>query len=823
MMRLLDRKVWREIRSQKFRSILITSIVAVTIALIIGMRSGDTMVLATYEENLKLNNVADGRFSFTAPVLQANVSAIKQDSYFLDQNHIADIEGRLMIYSEITYRGEKFPSIIIGVEYPNTINRVYIESIQEGFNNNAELLNGTSNCIIESRFAGSLLGQSVSLGDNVSVQLGAAQRNFTVQAVGQDTDQVYVVDPVSGMTLMGQMPIIWVDLSELQETLFGGFPVVNQILFTVEKRLDKPMINHAAQSLTQKFISQNIDISTATFTIFDETEDRTFFDADAGSMDKMGAIFGIIGLIMCCVAIYNTISRLVQAQRKNIGLYMSMGAEPSTIILHYVKITMILSLIGGLVGIPLGHFFATGMTKLIARFFPFQTFVFPIVWQEYVVSALITIAICIIFSAISAFPITKITPREAMSAVFNRIKSVKSTLSEKLLSWIPLFHPLHMRIPIREIFLWKRKSLITVLAITTSMIMMVNSLAMVANMYTGIENNYSVYNKADYNVLLQNPIPQSEISQFLQSLPDDPIKDYEMKISVYSPLYVQNESKGSLIIECYQENSTLRNVNVVEGSVDALKDTTAHSILLGGAIAEKYGISIGDKIQIGLFENITVEVVGLVGELVDYSAFWSIEAFYSENVSTKFGIMQDMVNGFMFDPVADADINNLRDEIEDNFAVAQWANVEQARQSVMSLMQSMMSILILFILVGMFIGVLFSFNTMYMGLISRENDFLAFKAMGTNPRYFSKMIFWENAILSLFSLILTVPVGYFAYWQSMNYLMGDRFYMPLSIPWYTWPFVFLLSLVSIGLATRRLTKRIKKLDLANELRVRIVS
>ncbi len=46
-MHLLDRKVWREIRTQKFRSILIASIVAVTIALIIGMRSGDTMVLAS--------------------------------------------------------------------------------------------------------------------------------------------------------------------------------------------------------------------------------------------------------------------------------------------------------------------------------------------------------------------------------------------------------------------------------------------------------------------------------------------------------------------------------------------------------------------------------------------------------------------------------------------------------------------------------------------------------------------------------------------------------------------------------------------------------
>ncbi|WP_457558634.1 ABC transporter permease [Candidatus Harpocratesius sp.] len=822
-MNLMDIKVLREIKTQKFRSFLIITIVTVTIALILGMRSGGTMVLASYEENLRQNNVADGRFTFTAPVLDTNITQIQNDSVFLTKNNIADIEGRLIIYTEMTYNGEIFPCLVIGVDFPNVINKVYLESIGENITDSASVLNETTNCIIESRFAGTMLGQDVQLGENVSVLLGTVHNNYTVQAIGQDTDQVYVVDPVSQMTLMGQMAIIWINLSGLQQDLFGGLTLVNQILFTVDFRLDKSMINHAAEALTQRFISQNIDISTTKFTIYDETDDRTFFDADAGSIDKMGTIFGAIGLVMCCVAIFNTISRLVQAQRKNIGLYMSMGAEPSVIILHYMKITMILSLIGVIIGVPLGHFFATGMTKLIARFFPFQTFVFPIVWQEYLFGSLITFAVCVIFSGISAFPITKITPREAMSAVFNRIKSIKSTVSEKFFSWIPIFHPLHMRIPIREIFLRKRKSIITILAISTSMIMMINSLAMVSNMFTGINRNFTEYNTADYQVILETPIPISEITDFMNSLPSNTIDYYEAKITLYSPLYCENDSKGALIIECYQENSTLRNVHIIQGSINSIKDTTPSEIIMGSGIADKFGITLGDTIQIGLFENISVKVVGLVGELIDYSAFWSIEAFQSNNISTKFGLLPNYVNGFIFNPHAGVDITSLRAQIESNFSVAQWVNAKQSQQSILTLMQSMMSLLFLFILIGMFIGILFSFNTMYMGFISRENDFLAFKAMGTNPRYFTKMIFWENAILSVFSLIITIPVGYYVYWRSMDYLLGNRYYMPLSIPWYTWPLALLLSFISIWMATLRLTKRIKKMNLADELRSQMVS
>ena len=110
-----------------------------------------------------------------------------------------------------------------------------------------------------------------------------------------------------------------------------------------------------------------------------------------------------------------------------------------------------------------------------------------------------------------------------------------------------------------------------------------------------------------------------------------------------------------------------------------------------------------------------------------------------------------------------------------------------------------------------------------MGFLSHEDDFLAFKAMGTKTKYMRRMIFWENAILSLFSLVITIPLGYLFYWWSMDYMMGDRFYIPISVPLYTWPIVFLLSLIAIWLATNRLMKRIKKLNLADELRTRIVA
>ena len=822
-MKIMDTKVFREIKQQKFRSILIVSIVAVTLAMVLGMRAGYPMIMASYEANLKNSNVADGRFTLTAPIPEESIEQIQNDTEFLTTNNIAAIEGRLIVYSEIEYDSEKFPCISIGVEFPNQLNQVNLKSVSSHGESNPNFLKNSSNCIIDATFAGKLLGQEAQIGKNISLQLGPIEKELSIQAIGEDLDFCYVVDPVSQMTLLGQLAIIWIDLTEMQNFMFNGIPVINQVLYTVEDRLNKVDINKASEALLQKFASKGIDLSTIQYEIFDETIDRKFFDADAGSMDKMGTLFGIIGLIMCCVAIYNTISRLVQSQRKNIGLFMSLGANPNKIVFHYVKITFYLAIIGSLIGVPLGHLFAIGMTRLLARVWPFQVLLFPVVIEEYLFGTLITLGVCILFSGLSAFPITKITPREAMSAIFNRIKATKSTHSERLFSWLPGFRSIHMKVPIREIFLRKRKSAITILAITTSMIMLITSIAMIGNMFGALNKNFEVYNTAEYRILFENPVPSANISYFMNDLPADTIDHYEITIKVYSNLNIDGESKGGFVIECYQANSTFRNLNVVEGGITDKKSLNSTSIFLGTAVTSKSEIMLGEKIQIGLVDNFTVEVVGVVGEFMDHSGYWTIEAFNSNNNSYHFGLPTNYINGLLFNPGEDVDMVELRETIGAEFPIAQWIDAKQSQQSMMSLIQSMMSLLILFIIVGMLIGVLFSFNTMYMGFISRENDFLAFKAMGTNPRYFSKMIFWENAILSLFSLIVTIPVGYFVYWQSMNYMMGDSFYVPLSIPWYTWPAVLGLSFISIGLATRKLTKRIRKMNLADELRSRMVS
>ncbi len=823
-MKIMTKKLFREIWRNKLRSISIVLVIAISIALLSGLRAGQPVLFNTYELNQEYYNVADGIFSFSEPLENTNVSTIKTNSSFLDEFSIDRIESRIFFMTEIQFKGEKFPAAVIGINFPNQLNQLVIEEKSSEIGDESTILDSNTSCLVETHFAGraiKFLGQNVSLNDEISITFPEETTNFTIKGIAQDSYYSYIVDEETSLPLFGNMAIIWINLQTAQKFLYEGQNLVNQLLFTIDERFNRDMILTAADGISSYLTSNGISPNALKFVPFDETAEHKMFESDVGAVDKMGTIFGIIGLIISIVIIFNTLSKMINAQRQNIGLFLSLGSKKGKILLHYSSITLILSSFGIIIGIPLAYGLAIGMAKLTTSMYGFHQIALTIPVLEFVYGGVITITICFLGSIFSALSISSATPKEAMSVVFTRIKTTGKSVAERMLGWIPLFKSIHMVVPLREVFLKKRKSLITIVALITSMIFLVNSLAMVNNVFAVMGNNFTEYNTYDIKVVFETPVSITNIKNFMEESNPEVLKDvshYEVFVSIYTKIIHNDELLSWTELACYQQNSTLRNFNVIKGEFEQNSDLDKESVLLGNTIAGKYDIKIGDEIEIGILGNYTVSVTGLVGELMDYAVLWTYESFQESNVNNLFGIPDNWVNGAIFTVNDEADIQAIRAEFEDRFNVAMWTELEIVRESVFSMIQALLGIMVLFLGIGILIGVMFSFQSMYMAFIDRHQDFLSFKAMGTKTKYLRNMIFWENAILSTISLILTIPFGYLTYVWSMDYIIGDTFYMPTTIPGYAWPIVLLVSFFSLWLATYMLMRKIKKMNLADELR-----
>ena len=151
-MRILTKKIFREIWDSKFRSLSIILIVANTIMLLAGLRAAHPVFFNAYDLNMIESNVADGTFSFSEPIGEDNVTMIEEDIVFMNQNHISSIDGRIQLLSEVEFQGERFQAMVLGIDFPNEVNQLIIEQKDSDIVDENLILQSNSSCLIETHF-----------------------------------------------------------------------------------------------------------------------------------------------------------------------------------------------------------------------------------------------------------------------------------------------------------------------------------------------------------------------------------------------------------------------------------------------------------------------------------------------------------------------------------------------------------------------------------------------------------------------------------------------------------------------------------------------
>ncbi len=143
------------------------------------------------------------------------------------------------------------------------------------------------------------------------------------------------------------------------------------------------------------------------FTIFtNDSQIKTFNQATAGV--KTGAfVIGIVALVVAGIGIMNIMLVTVTERTREIGIRMSLGAKRKNILSHFLLEAIILSNIGGLVGVFIGF----GLGNLVSIFTGFKVSI-PMDWA--IIGLVFCTAIGLIFGLWPAFKASALNPVESL-------------------------------------------------------------------------------------------------------------------------------------------------------------------------------------------------------------------------------------------------------------------------------------------------------------------------------------------------------------------------------------------------------------------------
>jgi len=143
------------------------------------------------------------------------------------------------------------------------------------------------------------------------------------------------------------------------------------------------------------------------FTIFtNDSQIKTFNETTAGI--KTGAfVIGIVALIVAGIGIMNIMLVSVTERTKEIGIRKSLGAKRKNILLHFLLEAIILSNIGGAIGVVIGF----GLGNLVSYFTGFAITI-PMNWA--VIGLIFCTAVGLIFGLWPAYKAALMNPVEAL-------------------------------------------------------------------------------------------------------------------------------------------------------------------------------------------------------------------------------------------------------------------------------------------------------------------------------------------------------------------------------------------------------------------------
>jgi len=221
---------------------------------------------------------------------------------------------------------------------------------------------------------------------------------------------VGVMKPRGAVMIMDFDDYVYVPVQTLQKKVMG----INHILYMVHELDDVSLADDTAEEV-KYILRTNHDISDPAkddFRVTTMEEMMSMLDTITGALTLLLLAIVAVSLIVGGVGIMNIMYVIVSERISEIGLRKAVGAKYKDIMLQFLAESILVTLIGGAVGIILGVIISLGISFGAKNFGLDWDFIVP--FQAYLVALGFSVVFGVFFGIYPARKAAKMSPMEAL-------------------------------------------------------------------------------------------------------------------------------------------------------------------------------------------------------------------------------------------------------------------------------------------------------------------------------------------------------------------------------------------------------------------------
>ncbi|WP_166244762.1 ABC transporter permease [Paenibacillus turpanensis] len=695
---------------------------------------------------------------------------------------IKKIEGRYTFDATHAFGSGKASLNIHSIPVQNDINT---PTIIEG-----KLPTKKNEIILDSHYAAA---HQIDVGDQILIGMDERNITFTVSGLAENVEYVKKNDiqdhKNDGFAYMAEETI---------PEIAGGF-FYNETMIDAKEGYNIDSLGKSIEEQSKQkqlaYVSQVSKERTFSYSKINET---------IYNNKLMSKVIPFVLFVIEAIILFLAMSRMIDSQRKQVGIMKALGVKNRAIMLHYMGYPVLVSMIGSILGFVIANLvFVPFVTASSARSYSVPDITFSLSVYSVIPPMLFSSAFGILSCYVSGRAIIRENAAQAMRP--KPPKSMKKLFIERVPGlWSRL--PYSTKLILRNIGLNKQKALASSVGVVVSAVLLITAfgtqtaLIKVADQIEEVHHydlrvDYSMGTTAD-----QMKLPTGmKNSYFLTTYPIEFIKD--------------GQKENAALVVTEKENHLIHFFDEYGKRIPLEK----HGVLVPKSYADKYDVVIGDTIQIQ-FTAPELEQKTAAMKVLHISTQYSNPSFYCTPEYIKSLGINESPTSLVVEAKSSEDIPGLRHFFEQDHRVDTIADKNDLKRSAEYILKQNSFIFIMFIISA----VILSFGAIYtissINMYERNRELATLKVLGYPKHKINRLIFSENFILTTFAVIVALPISLYVFELITSVLSSSHQQIPDQLHISVISVAIILAYVLTLLCNLLLRNKVAKINMIESLK-----
>ena len=597
-MSALDHKLLRDLWRIKGQAGAIALVVAVGVLLLVmmsGMISSLEETRRTYYERYRLADVF-------APVVRAPQKVLDR---IAEIPGVDAVEGRIQGKALVEVAGQAISVRAQVVSLPPwreaRLNGVYLA------NGRMPQPGRTEEVLLLKSFA---QAHGLTLGDRLSATMHGARRQFRIVGIAQAPEFLFTIAPGEVVPDNARFAVLWMNQDALEAAfdLKGAF---NEVLLSLERGARPEPVLAAVDSVLDRFGG------LGTYALADQFSNR-FLSEEIRGLRTTSAAVPPIFMAVAAFLLYIVVSRMVQAEREQIGLIKAFGYTDWEVSLHYFKLVVSIALFGAALGSAGGVWAGRALAGVYQSIYHFPFLVFRVEPSSFVSGVSVSVLAAMAGGLLVLRKVFALTPAVAMRPPAPADFSRSGALNARLKRWLD--QP--SRMVLRRVLRNPGRIVGAVIGIGAGMGLSSAQMSVMSGFNDALDQTFAVIDRSDVSVTFFEQMPEKTVFA-LRQLPG--VIEVEPTRAVGAVLRHATQSYRGGVTGLVSGARLSRAVDADQADI-SMPDS---GIVLARALADILKVGPGDSVTVEVLEGrrpvLEVPVARIADTLLGAPAFMKLD------------------------------------------------------------------------------------------------------------------------------------------------------------------------------------------------------